>query len=93
MLGRFLILLIRFYQRLVSPLFPPSCRYTPTCSRYGIEAIQQHGPWKGAWLTLMRLLRCHPWGGYGYDPVPEEFTWLPKDRTILGKPKKQIQHS
>ena len=67
---KLLILPIRFYQRYVSPMLPPACRCTPTCSRYGIEAIQKHGALKGLWLALRRLLRCHPWGGSGYDPVP-----------------------
>ena len=61
---------IRCYQRYVSPLTPPSCRFTPTCSQYAVEALSKHGPFKGLYLTLRRLLRCHPWGGSGYDPVP-----------------------
>ena len=61
---------IRFYQRYISPLTPPSCRFTPTCSVYALEALRKHGPWKGTWLAVRRLLRCHPWGGHGYDPVP-----------------------
>ena len=65
-----LILLIRFYQGAISPYLPHSCRYTPTCSTYGIQAIKKHGPLKGGWLTLKRFLSCHPWGGSGYDPVP-----------------------
>ncbi len=65
-----MLLLIRFYQRYISPLTPPSCRFTPTCSQYALEAIRRHGPFKGGWLTLKRLSRCHPWGGSGYDPVP-----------------------
>lgn len=64
------ILLIRFYQTCISPLTPPSCRYTPTCSQYGIEAIRKYGIFKGGWLTFKRIMRCHPWGGSGYDPVP-----------------------
>ncbi|MBP7851005.1 MAG: membrane protein insertion efficiency factor YidD, partial [Lentimicrobiaceae bacterium] len=52
------------------PYLMPSCRYTPTCSQYGVEAIQKHGPFRGGWLTLKRFLRCGPWGGSGYDPVP-----------------------
>lgn len=67
---KLLILPIRFYQRYVSPTLPPACRFTPTCSQYAIEAIQKHGALKGLWLALRRLLRCHPWGGSGYDPVP-----------------------
>lgn len=70
MLGRVLITLIRFYQTAISPLTPPTCRYTPTCSAYAREAIEMHGGARGGWLALRRLLRCHPWGGYGYDPVP-----------------------
>ena len=70
MLRRILSGIIRFYQVAVSPLTPPSCRYTPTCSAYAREAIEVHGAARGVWLALRRLLRCHPWGGYGYDPVP-----------------------
>lgn len=67
---KLLILPIRFYQLYVSPLLPPACRFTPTCSQYAIEAIQKHGALKGLWLAVRRLLRCNPWGGSGYDPVP-----------------------
>ncbi|MEO0470098.1 MAG: membrane protein insertion efficiency factor YidD [Bacteroidota bacterium] len=63
--------LIRFYQGAISPLTPPSCRYTPTCSQYAAEAIQKHGPMRGGWLAIKRISRCHPWGGFGHDPVPE----------------------
>ncbi len=62
--------LIRFYQRAISPMLPPSCIYTPTCSHYGYEAISKYGIWKGGWLTLKRILRCHPFAKGGYDPVP-----------------------
>ncbi|TGY04035.1 membrane protein insertion efficiency factor YidD [uncultured Muribaculum sp.] len=65
-----LILPIRFYQGAISPHFPPSCRYSPTCSQYAVEALRKHGPIKGLWLAVRRILRCHPWGGSGYDPVP-----------------------
>ncbi len=65
-----LLLLIQFYQHSISPLLPPACRFVPTCSQYAIEAIQKYGPFKGSWLTIKRLLRCNPWGGSGYDPVP-----------------------
>ncbi|MGC9470410.1 MAG: membrane protein insertion efficiency factor YidD [Bacteroidales bacterium] len=65
-----LIGIVRFYQVAISPLFPPTCRYTPTCSAYSIEAIKKYGPLKGGWLALKRILSCHPWGGSGYDPVP-----------------------
>lgn len=64
------IMLIRFYQRFISPYFPSSCRYTPTCSQYGLEAFKKHGPIKGLYLTIKRILSCNPWGGSGYDPVP-----------------------
>ena len=64
------LLIIRFYQLFISPLLGPSCRYTPTCSQYGREAIAKYGPFKGGWLTLKRIGRCHPWGGHGHDPVP-----------------------
>lgn len=66
----FLILLIRIYQVTLSPWLGKSCRYTPTCSNYGIEAIRKYGFFKGGWLTFKRILSCNPWGGSGYDPVP-----------------------
>lgn len=66
----FMILLIRFYQYAISPYLGRSCRYTPTCSQYFIEAVKKHGPIKGGYLGTRRILRCHPWGGHGYDPVP-----------------------
>lgn len=65
-----LCLPIIFYQRCISPFTPPSCRFTPTCSEYARLAIKKYGPLKGMYLALKRLLRCHPWGGSGYDPVP-----------------------
>lgn len=65
-----LVLPIYFYRRCISPLTPPSCRFTPTCSQYAIEAIRKHGPFRGLYLAIRRILRCHPWGGSGYDPVP-----------------------
>ncbi|MDA0973768.1 MAG: membrane protein insertion efficiency factor YidD [Bacteroidetes bacterium] len=61
---------IRFYQLFISPWFPSSCRYTPTCSHYAIEALEKHGPFKGGWLSIKRIGSCNPWGGEGYDPVP-----------------------
>lgn len=64
------ILLIRAYQSLISPLLPPSCRFTPSCSHYGIEALQKHGLIRGSYLTINRILRCHPWSKGGHDPVP-----------------------
>jgi putative membrane protein insertion efficiency factor len=64
------IVVIKIYQLLVSPLFPSACRYTPTCSHYTVEALKKYGLFKGGWLGLKRITRCHPWGGSGYDPVP-----------------------
>jgi len=66
------IWIVRAYQRYISPLTPPSCRYTPTCSQYSIEALQKHGLLKGGWLAIKRIASCNPWGGSGYDPVPEK---------------------
>ncbi|MBR2631672.1 MAG: membrane protein insertion efficiency factor YidD [Bacteroidaceae bacterium] len=72
----FLLLLpIRFYRMAISPMLPPSCRFTPTCSQYAVDAIKMHGPFKGFYLACRRLLRCHPWGGSGFDPVPRKFHW------------------
>ncbi|MBR7183310.1 MAG: membrane protein insertion efficiency factor YidD [Alistipes sp.] len=65
-----LIALVRFYQLCISPLTPASCRFTPTCSQYALEALKKYGAIKGGYLTLKRIARCHPWGGSGYDPVP-----------------------
>ena len=70
MLRATLIGLIKLYRRTISPVMPPVCRFTPTCSAYGLEAIERHGAIRGGWLTARRLLRCRPWGGSGYDPVP-----------------------
>lgn len=70
MVARGLVFLIRAYQQVVSPYLPPACRYTPTCSEYAVEALRKHGAGRGSWLAVRRLLRCHPWGGSGYDPVP-----------------------
>lgn len=71
-ISKLFIGLIRLYQAAISPYLPPSCRYTPSCSAYGIEAIKIHGPFKGGWLTIKRVASCNPWGGSGYDPVPEK---------------------
>ncbi|MEN9549376.1 MAG: rane protein insertion efficiency factor YidD [Bacteroidota bacterium] len=65
-----LIVLIKIYQWVISPLLGPKCRYTPTCSHYAEQALKKYGPIKGLWLALKRIGRCHPWGGSGYDPVP-----------------------
>lgn len=70
MIARLLIALVRLYQHSISPLLPGACRYTPSCSEYGVQALRRHGAWRGGRLTLKRFLSCHPWGGHGYDPVP-----------------------
>ena len=72
MLAWIAIVPVRAYQWFISPLLPPSCRYEPACSAYAVEALQRHGLIRGSYLTARRLLRCHPWGGCGYDPVPDE---------------------
>ncbi|CAM4223949.1 membrane protein insertion efficiency factor YidD [Gillisia limnaea] len=64
------ILLVKFYRKVISPLTPATCRYSPTCSQYSLTALQKHGVFKGGWLSLKRILSCNPWGGSGYDPVP-----------------------
>jgi len=66
-----LLLLIRGYQKLISPVLPAACRYHPSCSQYAFEAVRIHGPIRGPWLALRRLLRCHPWAPGGPDPVPD----------------------
>ncbi|MDC6366743.1 MULTISPECIES: membrane protein insertion efficiency factor YidD [Flavobacteriaceae] len=64
------VFLVRAYQLLISPYTPATCRYSPTCSAYTLEALKKHGLFKGGWLSIKRILSCHPWGGSGYDPVP-----------------------
>jgi putative membrane protein insertion efficiency factor len=64
------IALIKIYQLVISPWLGPSCRYTPTCSQYSLEAFKKYGAIKGGWLSIKRIARCHPWGGHGHDPVP-----------------------
>lgn len=64
------VALVKIYQYLLSPMLPKSCRFEPTCSNYALEALRVHGPWKGLGLAVYRILRCNPWGGSGYDPVP-----------------------
>jgi len=70
LIAKLLVLPIRFYQFAISPLLGPTCRFTPTCSEYAKQAILKHGPIKGLGLAIWRILRCNPWGGSGYDPVP-----------------------
>ncbi|MGE6377816.1 membrane protein insertion efficiency factor YidD [Peribacillus muralis] len=72
MLKKILMGIIRFYQIAISPLKPPTCRFYPTCSHYGLEAINRFGPIKGSWLALVRILKCHPFHPGGVDPVPEK---------------------
>ena len=91
-----LLLPIRFYRRFISPLTPPACRYTPTCSQYAIEALRKHGPFKGLWLATYRILRCAPWGGWGYDPVPEKFSFFyykKPSKGSSGKTQKELSSS
>lgn len=71
-LGWLLRGLIGFYRLFISPLMAPSCRHAPTCSEYAAEAVRRHGGLRGGWLALKRILRCHPWGTSGYDPVPDD---------------------
>lgn len=77
-----LIVLIKLYRYAISPYLAPSCRYTPTCSSYAIEAIERHGIFRGSWLAVRRVSRCHPWHEAGYDPVPEnnDLTVTRRDR-------------
>lgn len=70
LLSFLLVIPIKLYQILISPILGPNCRYHPTCSQYSIEAINKHGPFKGTWLAIKRISSCHPWGGSGHDPVP-----------------------
>lgn len=70
-----LIGIIKFYQYVISPWTPSSCRYTPTCSTYSLQALRKHGPIKGSYLSIKRILSCNPWGGHGHDAVPEKFSF------------------
>jgi len=67
-----LIILVRIYQYIISPIFPATCRYTPTCSHFAVEALKEWGPLKGTYLAVKRIASCHPSGGFGYDPVPKK---------------------
>lgn len=71
MIARLLILLARGWQLSFSAVLPPTCRFAPSCSAYAIEALSRYGAWKGGWLAISRIGRCHPWGGSGHDPVPD----------------------
>ncbi|MDD2220499.1 MAG: membrane protein insertion efficiency factor YidD [Clostridia bacterium] len=68
---KILIVIIRFYQKAISPFLGKNCRFIPTCSQYALEAINRYGALRGGWLGLKRICRCHPWGKFGYDPVPD----------------------
>ena len=87
---RALLKLFRFYQTSVSPLFPPRCRYIPTCSEYAVEAVEKYGAWKGGFLALRRLLRCHPWNPGGIDYVPES---LEPPRAVFGRYVRTLRHN
>ncbi len=69
-LGWIILIPVYFYKYAISPLTPASCRHVPTCSTYAVEAVKIHGPFRGFWLAIKRIARCHPWGTSGYDPVP-----------------------
>lgn len=82
---KLIIAMIRFYQRFISPAMGPCCRFSPTCSQYGIEAVQRHGAFFGTGMTIWRILRCNPWNPGGYDPVPEERKRIFKSGIIKSK--------
>lgn len=77
-----MIIPVKIYQLMISPLMPASCRHVPTCSQYAIEALKIHGVFAGTWLAVKRILRCHPWGTHGYDPVPPKKIKTEKADTI-----------
>jgi uncharacterized protein len=72
LIQRVVLQMLRAYKWAISPLFPPACRYVPTCSEYAMEAVERYGAWRGGWMALWRLLRCHPFVRGGYDPVPQQ---------------------
>ena len=90
LVGLILVGLIRVYQLLLSPYLPASCRYHPGCSTYAAQAIVAHGPLRGLWLAVRRILRCHPWGGMGYDPVPPR---LGRDTGEFAQPARPRQQA
>lgn len=79
MLRKLFLLPIRFYQYAISPLLGPRCRFQPTCSHYAVEAIEEWGVLKGGWLAIKRIGKCHPWGPWGYDPVPKKSDKTPEE--------------
>ncbi|WP_056978192.1 membrane protein insertion efficiency factor YidD [Lentilactobacillus senioris] len=87
---KIMIGMVHDYQRYISPLFPPSCRYYPTCSNYMIQAIQKHGAIKGVLMGSARILRCHPFVKGGYDPVPDHFS-LRRNKEAASKYRKEMR--
>jgi putative membrane protein insertion efficiency factor len=85
LVGLILVGLIRAYQLLLSPYLPASCRYHPGCSAYAAQAIAMHGPLRGLWLAVRRIVRCHPWGGMGYDPVPPRACGKVREDIVSGR--------
>ena len=85
-----LLWMIHFYRREISPLRPPCCRFIPTCSQYALEAVEKYGAWKGGFLALRRLLRCHPWNPGGIDYVPES---LEPPRAVFGRYVRTLRHN
>ena len=89
-MSRLLLALLGFYRRAISPLLGPRCRFAPTCSAYGVEAVTVHGAGRGSWLTLRRLLRCHPFHPGGHDPVPPvRPSWVTMDIAAPPHPPEQ----
>jgi putative membrane protein insertion efficiency factor len=88
--ARILLAVIRFYRTAISPALPPSCRYTPSCSAYAVEAIQIHGAGRGSWLALRRILRCHPFHAGGHDPVPPPVERPDTPSSALGRPLRPV---
>ena len=84
--ARVLLAVVRFYRTAISPALPPSCRYTPSCSAYALEALERHGAGRGSWLALRRLLRCHPFHAGGHDPVPPPVGSAEKVTTVTRRP-------
>ncbi len=90
-LATILVGLVRFYQLFLSPLLGSNCRYQPTCSHYALEAMRVHGGLKGGWLAIRRIIRCHPWGGFGYDPVPDVKTKQRTSKHYAGDDQREKQ--
>ncbi len=87
-----LLVIIKFYRYAISPWTPNTCRHTPTCSKYAVEALQKHGPIQGGWLSVKRLAKCHPWGTYGYDPVPEKMKTIKINTSKHEKHQKHLKY-